>query len=96
MAFSSSLFGNSNQNKSIFGDLRLEFGTYNAAGVTTGELTTGLSVVFAVILIPAGGAGLALASTVNETFPFIINASQPTITINTNSGETGMYIMIGK
>jgi hypothetical protein len=86
MAFSSTLSG-----KTVFGNKRVTWGSYNGAGVTTGDLDTGLSVCENLQLTGAGSSVVADAPTVNETLPVAGSA----VTLIFTSGTTGYWYAIG-
>ena len=68
----------------VFGDLRVQIGTYTAVS-TTATITTGFTKLFACVLI----------SNANATSPVVV-LSAGTATCTTASSDTGVYIAIGK
>ena len=86
MAFSSTIL-----DRTCFGDKRIVTGTYDGSGVTTGDITTGLSRVETFMATAVGSSIVADAPTVNETFP----TSDGTITLIFTSGTKGNWIAIG-
>jgi len=87
MAFSSAVSGQSH----IMGDLKFTWGTYNASGVTGGNIDTGLTTVVAMQLTGSGSSVVADAPTINETLPIAGSA----ITIVVTSGTTGYWVAWG-
>lgn len=86
MAFTSAI-----TDQTVIGNLRMHYGTYSCAAVTTGELVTGLSTVNTLMLQSKGTAVTTGASVVNETFPLTGSA----VTLITDSGDVGYWIAIG-
>lgn len=86
MAFSQVKLG-----ETVFGDKRVTFGSYNGAGVTTGDLNTGLLRAEVVMLTAAGALIVADAPTVNKTFP----CAGPTVPIIFTSGSIGYWMAYG-
>jgi hypothetical protein len=77
--------------QTVFGDKRVIMGSYDGAGVTTGELVTGLSVVEFINLQANGAAVVADAPTINETLPL----ASGTVTLIFTSGSKGYWQAIG-
>jgi hypothetical protein len=86
MAFTSSTSG-----KTVFGDLRVVYGTW-ATDTTTGNINTGLNTVLSMQITPNGSSIVADAPTINETLPCAGNA----VTIICTSATTGYWIAFGK
>lgn len=86
MAFSQSIIA-----KTVFGNKRIVFGTYNCDSVTGGDIATGLKSVDVCILTPTGATVDTNEASVNETLP--LNSGD--VTIVTDSGATGQFLAIG-
>lgn len=86
MALASSVTGST-----VFGDLRVVFGTYTN-DTTSGDIKTGLTTVLTMSITASGSAIVADAPTINETFPL---AGGDVTVINTSS-KTGYWIAYGK
>lgn len=84
-------FSQTNIGTTVFGNKRIAYGTFDGDGATTGELTTPLKTVEALIVSAVGSSVVADAPTVNETFPNS-NAAQ---TLIFTSGTDGMWFAIG-
>ena len=87
MAFSSAVL-----RRTVEGDKRVVYGTYDCNGVTGGDIATALAVVEYCSLQPSGASVEANAPVVNETFP--LNGGD--VTIVTDSGKTGFYRAVGR
>lgn len=75
------------------GGKRFVIGYYNCAGVTTGTIKTGLSVVEAFTLCPYHAtAVIADQPAINDVIP----AQDGNITIVTTSSQTGYYMAVGQ
>lgn len=70
----------------------IAYGTYDATGVTTGEIATGLNYIEVAFLTCTGNAVQANAPSIDESFPFVGG----TITIDCDSGDTGNWIAFGR
>jgi len=86
MAFSSTKVG-----ESVFGDKRVTFGTWDGAGVTTGDIDTGLHHADHIQLTAGGSSIVADAPTINETLPCAGSA----VTIIFTSGTDGFWMAFG-
>lgn len=86
MAFSSVILG-----KSVFGNKKVSWGTWDSAGVATGDIDTGMRACEFFAIIHTGAAVEASVAVVNETMPCAGNA----VTIVTTSGDTGLWFAIG-
>jgi hypothetical protein len=85
MAFSSTITG-----YDISGDLIRTYGTYNSAGVATGDIVTGLCLVKFLAIQPNGAAVSATIPSLDETMTSLLCLSvDPTIDCAT--GETGYW-----
>lgn len=74
------------------GRIRLASGTYTSDGGTTGgDITTGLTSVYALFLQPKGSSILANQPVVNETMPMATDGP----TIVTTANETGTWLAYG-
>jgi hypothetical protein len=87
MAFTSVVSG-----QTVFGNLRVTYGTFDGSGVTTGDIDTGLGTVFTMAVNAGGSSVVADSVTINETFPLAGSA----ITIIFTSGKAGTWIAFGK
>lgn len=87
MAFSSVVSG-----ATVFGDMRVTYGTFNGSGVTTGNIDTGLTEVLFISVNAGGSSVVADSVTINETLPVAGDA----VTIIFTSGKTGYWIAFGK
>tara|TARA_S200002703_G_C3764784_1_gene235453 strand:+ start:917 stop:1183 length:267 start_codon:yes stop_codon:yes gene_type:complete len=88
MAFSFTI-----ENEQILeGNMRIVYGTWNSAGVTGGEIVTGLGRVDVCVLGHTGSAVEAAVAVCNETFPL----SSGSVTIVATSGDTGTFMAIGQ
>tara|TARA_X000001388_G_scaffold75992_3_gene72128 strand:+ start:333 stop:599 length:267 start_codon:yes stop_codon:yes gene_type:complete len=88
MAFSFTI-----ENEQILeGNMRIVYGTWNSAGVTGGEIVTGLGRVDICVLGHTGSAVEAAVAVCNETFPL----SSGSVTIVATSGDTGTFMAIGQ
>ena len=86
MAFSSVLL-----DREIFGTRWIAWGTFDATGVTGGDVVTGLGQIESFAAIYTGSFQATAPITVNETFPF----AGGDITIICDSGAAGLWIAIG-
>lgn len=87
MAFTSAI-----SKKTIFGDLRVHFGTYtNTGGSTGGDITTGLKQIFHIKLQPTGSAVVANCPVINETLPLQLDG----VTVVNTADEDGLWIAYG-
>ena len=86
MAFSSTVEG-----RTVLGDKKKTWGTFNAASVTGGDIDTQLLVCESLMLTHKGSAVEANVGVVNETYP--CDGSAVTIVVNTS--DTGYWIAIG-
>jgi len=86
MAFSSTIAG-----RTILGNKRLHFGTFNAASVTTGDIETGLITVESAMITHKGSAVETDVGTITDTLPVAGNE----ITIKVNDSDTGYWLAIG-
>lgn len=77
--------------ESVFGNLRMTYGTWTAGGDTGGDINTGLHQCVAMYLTARGSSIVADAPTINETFPCDGSA----ITIITTSNTSGYWIAFG-
>jgi hypothetical protein len=78
--------------KYIFGNRRVNVGSWNAAGVTGGDIDTKLKRVEMCLLVHQGSAVEAAVAVVNETFPL----AGGDVTIVATSGDTGYWMAVGK
>ena len=86
MAFASTVSGST-----VFGDLRVVYGTWTT-DTTTGDINTGLDKVLTMSITAAGTNIVADAPTINETFPCAGSA----VTIICTSGKVGYWVAYGK
>lgn len=86
MAFSSTII-----KKTVFGDKKIVYGTWDSDSVTGGDIATGLARVDLCILTPTGSAVDTGEAAVNETLPL----AGGNVTIITDSGATGQFLAIG-
>lgn len=77
--------------QTAFGNKKVVHGAFDGAGVTTGELVTGLNNVEGVFLQAQGATIVADAPTINETFPLTGSA----VTIIFTSGKAGFWTAFG-
>tara|TARA_R100001509_G_scaffold66474_1_gene36889 strand:- start:313 stop:579 length:267 start_codon:yes stop_codon:yes gene_type:complete len=88
MAFSFTI-----ENEQILeGNMKIVYGTWNSAGVTGGEIVTGLGRVDVCLLGHTGSATEAAVAVVNETLPL----ASGSVTIVATSGDTGTFMAIGQ
>jgi len=88
MAFSYTI-----ENEQILeGNMKIVYGTWNAASVTGGDISTGLSRVDVCILGHTGSATEAAVAVVNETLPL----ASGDVTIVCTSSDTGTFMAIGQ
>ena len=78
--------------KTVFGNKRIVYGTYDCNGVTGGDIATGLARVEGFFMQSQGTAVEANSAVVNETLP--LNGGD--VTIVTDSGDTGFWLAIGR
>jgi len=74
------------------GNMKIVYGTWNADGVTGGDIATGLNRVDMCVLGHTGTAVEAAVAVCNETFPL----SSGSVTIVATSGDKGTFIAIGQ
>jgi len=87
MAFTSAI-----TDRSVMGNKRVHFGTYNSAGGSTGgNINTGLKLCEHLQLQPGGAAAEAVAPVVNETLPVDGSA----VTIVSGADDTGYWQATG-
>ena len=86
MAFASTVSG-----QTVFGDLRVTYGTWTT-DTTTGDINTGLGTVLSMQITGAGSSVVADAPTINETLPVAGSA----VTIICTSGTVGYWTAYGK
>ncbi len=86
MAWSSAISG-----RTKAGSKRIHWGTWDATGVTGGDIVTGLLVCESIMLTHKGSAVEGAVAVVNETLPMPGNA----ITIVTSNGDAGYWMAIG-
>jgi len=86
MAFASTVSGST-----VFGDLRVTYGTWTT-DTTTGDIDTGLTKVLAMSITAAGSSVVADAPTINETLPVAGSA----VTIICTSATVGYWVAYGK
>tara|TARA_R100000329_G_C7550427_1_gene194488 strand:+ start:422 stop:694 length:273 start_codon:yes stop_codon:yes gene_type:complete len=79
--------------QTLEGRTKIVFGTWNSAGVTGGEIVTGLTTVQTFVIAHTGSSTEAAAAVINETLP--LSNATGTVTLVTTSGDTGTYIAIG-
>ena len=88
MAFSFTI-----ENEQILeGNMKIVYGTWNSAGVTGGEIVTGLGRVDVCLLGHTGSATEAAVAVVNETLPL----ASGDVTIVCTSSDTGTFMAIGQ
>ena len=91
MAFTSTVV-----QRTVFGNMRVIIGKYvNDGGSTGGNITTGLTQIWNLILQPFGTAVGTGADVVNETVPAVNAAMAETLTVVTNANESGTWMAIG-
>jgi len=86
MAWSTSIL-----KKYVFGNRRVHIGSFNSAGATGGDITTGLKRVEICILQHSSDAVAGDHATINATFPL----ASGSVTVVSTSGDTGYWIAIG-
>lgn len=87
MAFASAV-----TDRSVFGNKRVNFGTYtNGSGDTGGDINTGLKTCEFISLQPNAAAVIATAPVVNETLPVAGSA----VTVVTADDEDGYWMAVG-
>jgi hypothetical protein len=86
MAFSSTV-----TNKTVFGNKRVHYGTWDGSGVTTGNINTGLRLVEHISLTAKKSAVTANTPVVNEVFPCAGSA----VTVVFDSGLDGYWMATG-
>lgn len=79
MAFSATKVG-----ETVFGNLRVTYGTYTGGSSTGGDINTGLHQCVHMQLTAGGSSIVADAPTVNETFPVAGSAVTIIVTNNTD------------
>ena len=72
--------------------MKIVYGTWNAASVTGGEISTGLNRVDVCILGHTGSSTEAAVAVVNETLPL----ASGDVTIVCTSSDTGTFMAIGQ
>jgi hypothetical protein len=84
--------------QTVMGDMRVIFGTFAAAGGSTGgELATGLTSLYHISLMPFGGAVVVgAAGSINETKPTSTVPTTPTVTVVCTADTTGTWVAYGK
>ena len=70
--------------ETVFGNLKVQIGTYSSAS-TTATITTGFKYVAYASLVSAGSA----------TCPYVTSGTSGTVTATTASSDTGTYMIIG-
>ena len=70
--------------ETVFGNLKVQIGTYSATG-TAVSIATGLKAVFFAGLVSAGSA----------TCPYVTSGTAGTVAAVTASSDTGTYMIIG-
>ena len=73
------------------GSKRIHWGTWDATGVTGGNIDTGLNVCESIMLTHKGSAVEGAVAVVNETLPIDGSA----ITIVSSNGDAGYWMAIG-
>ena len=86
MAFSATKVG-----ETVFGNLRVTYGTWDGGSTTGGNINTGLHQVVSMQLTANGSSIVADAPTINETFPCDGSAVTIIVTNDTN----GYWIAYG-
>ena len=81
--------------QTIIGSMRLNIGWYNASGVTTGTINTGLQQVTAMQLQGSGGSVVADDPTVNTTDPTFATPQVAAVPIIVTSGSQGLWFAYG-
>ncbi len=87
MTFSSTITG-----RSVLGNKRFAWGTFDAASVTGGDIVTGLEIVEFIAVQAGGSSVVADAPTVNETLP--VDGAAITIIVTTSA--TGYWWAWGR
>ena len=90
MAFASTV-----KHKTRAGDLQIRNGTWNAAGVITGNINTGMTYLYDITLTEKGGTTAAGSSGVfvDETVPGAVGTA---VTIHCKENASGTYTAIGR
>ena len=86
MALASSVTGST-----VFGDLRVTYGTFTN-DTTGGDISTGLTSVFAMSVTAKGSSIVADAPPINETVPL----AGGDVTVITTTSTTGYWVAYGK
>ena len=87
MAFSSAI----TQRPIAMGNQRISYGSWDATGVTGGDIDTGLRKCHSLMLTHKGSAVEAAVAVVNETYPCDGSA----VTIVCTSGDAGYWQAVG-
>jgi len=77
--------------RTVFGNRRVVYGSWDATAVTGGDIATGLSRTDSCIIWHKGAAVEAAVGVVNETFPL----ASGNVTIVVTAGDAGYYLAIG-
>ena len=92
MAFTATI-----QNEIHIGGTRIVNGYYtNSAGSTGGAIKTGLGTVYTMVLTQQAAAVSTNGHVVSSTTAFPISATDGSVTIITNSNESGSFVAIGR
>lgn len=87
MAWSSAIEG-----RTVAGNKRIHYGTWDATGATGGDIDTGLKICEMCVITPTGSAVEADAAVINET-SWPMEGNGPTVVCT--SGDAGVWIAIG-
>jgi len=78
--------------KYVFGHRRVHAGSWNSAGATGGDITTGLKRVEMCVICHSGNTVVSSGpATIDETFPL----ASGSVTVAATSGDTGYWLAIG-
>ena len=88
MAFTSTIL-----ERTIMGNRRCNYGSWDADGDDGGNIDTGLEICETIMLQPKGSAGLPDAPVVNETLP--VDGAAVTIANGTSTDVDGYWIAWG-
>ena len=88
-------FASTRKHKTVAGDVRIHVGTWDAAGVITGNIDTGMSYLYDIQLTEHGGTTAAGSSGVfvDETIPGAVGNA---VTIHCKESASGTFCAIGR
>jgi tetrahydromethanopterin S-methyltransferase subunit E len=84
--------------QTVMGDMKVIFGTFAAAGGSTGgDIATGLTALYHIDITPFGSAVVVgSAGSINETKPTAAVPTTPTVTLVCTADTTGTWVAYGK